>query len=314
MSDLPAAVRLLEGSAGRVVEIDHPLVRGTIHLHGAHLTSWAPIDVAPAGDERGRGTAAEQLWLSRESSYGPDTAIRGGVPICFPWFSKGPGDWEPQHGFARRLPWQLAGATEGTEGVTVRLRLTDADVADDTPGRDRWPHRFEAECAIALGRELAVDLTVANPGNGSFEVGGALHTYLGVPDITHASLHGLDGVRYQDKVTGTDHDQQGPVTFDGETDRVYAGTGPVLVRDGETDRVLVSSSDASHTVVWNPWQDKARAMADVPDGGWQELLCVEAAVPHQSMVEVAPGGRWHLGQRISPASPPDRPTVGPGSA
>lgn len=289
MSELPAAVRLLDGSNGPVVEVDHPVVRGTIHLRGAHLTSWQPAE------------QGEQLWLSAESSYGPDAAIRGGVPICFPWFAKGPGDWEPQHGFTRRLPWRLVGATEDSDGVTVRLRLTDADVAVETPGRDRWPYPFELEYVVGLGRELGIDLTVNNIGIEPFPVGGALHTYFRVPDITRASLLGLEGARYHDKVSETAREQQGPVQFSGETDRIYASTEPVLVRDGAVDQVRVRSSDASHTVVWNPWQDKAATMADMSDDGWRQLLCIEAAVPHQAMVELPPGQRWHLGQRITPA-------------
>lgn len=307
-------MRPLDGPDGRVLEVDHPLVRGTVHLHGAHLTSWAPIDVAPADDDRGRGAAAEQLWLSRDSSYGPGTAIRGGVPICFPWFAKGPGDREPQHGFARRVPWRFAGATDDTDGVTVRLRLADTDLAADVPGRDRWPYPFEAEYAVGLGRELSLDLTVRNTGSEPFPVGGALHTYLAVPDVARTSLTGLEGASYVDKVTGTDRRQQDAVTFDGETDRVYASTAPVLVRDGSTDRVRVHSSGASHTVVWNPGPSRAAAMADVPDDGWPRWVCVEAAVPYHDEVEVAPGDRWHLGQHITPASPPDRPTVGPGTS
>src|SRR5699024_8252970 len=122
------------------------------------------------------------------------------------------------------------------------------------------------------------------------------------------------GAEFVDKVTGTDRRQQGPVTFDGETDRVYTSTAPVLVRDGSTDRVRVHSSGASHTVVWNPGPTRAAAMADVPDDDWPRMVCVEAAVPHHDEVEVAPGDSWHLGQHIVPASHPVRPTVGPDTA
>lgn len=301
VSELPAAVRLVDGSNGPVVEIDHAAARGTIHLHGAHLTSWLPTGLG------------EQLWLSPESLYGPDAAIRGGVPICFPWFAKGPGDWEPQHGFARRLPWHLHSASEDSNGVTVRLRLTDADVAADVLGRERWPYPFELEYVVGLGRELGIDLTVSNIGIEPFPIGGALHTYLRVPDITGVSLLGLEGAPYHDKVTETAQQQQGSVGFSGETDRVYASTEPVLVRDGTIDRVQVRGSDASHTVVWNPWQGKAATMADMSDDGWQQMLCIEAAVPHESMVELPPGHRWHLGQRITPASVAGGTNVGPGS-
>lgn len=289
MSDLPASVHVRDGSDGPTVEIEHPRARGTIHLHGAHLTSWVP-----AG-------GSEMLWLSPESEYGVGSAIRGGVPICFPWFAKGPGDWEPQHGFARRLPWRLADASDGPDGVTVRLRLTGDEIAADTPGRDRWPYAFEAEYVVAVGRELTIDLTVTNRDSRPFPVGGALHTYLGVNDITRTTLHGLDGVGYHDKTGEADQQQDGPVTFAGETDRIYETTGSVLVRDGDTDRLVVRSNGASHTVVWNPWRDKAGTMDDMSDDGWQQMVCVEATVPSWSAVDVAPGQRWHLGQHLTPA-------------
>lgn len=289
-AQLPDTVDLVDGPSGPVLQIDHDRATGEIHLHGAHVTAWDP------------GRTGNRLWLSRESEFGPGTAIRGGVPICFPWFAKGPGDWDPQHGFARRLPWRLHQSTEDDHGVTVVLRLASADIADDTPGRDWWPYAFTAQFAVTFGDVLTLGLTVANCSNRPMPVGGALHTYLAIPDITRLSIRGLDEVSYLDKVGGGEVVQHGPVTFDGETDRIYASGGVVVLSDGDTSLGAVRNTGVRHTVVWNPGPAKAAALPDFPDDGWQQMVCVEAAIPVGSEVTVAPGEKYTFGQQVVPAS------------
>ena len=285
---LPSGVTLVDDDhLGPVVRVSSEFGATTVHLHGAHVTSWIP-----AGQE-------EQLWLSPQSQYGSDSAIRGGVPICFPWFAKGPGDWEPQHGFARRLPWHLDRAQMDPDGVRLELGLTDSDVPDDAPGRDRWPHRFEACYTVHLDNDgLSLDLAVRNTGDVSFDLGGALHTYLHVADISQVRVHGLAGVTSWDKVTGR-HDEQreDELVVTGETDRIYDTTDTVAVSDG-SGTTLVSGHSTTRTVVWNPWEDKARAMDDFSDDGWQSMLCVEAAIPYDTAIAVTPGERFSFGQRL----------------
>jgi len=287
---LPDSVDLVDEPNGPVLRIDHDRATGEIHLHGAHVTSWAPSG------------SRDQLWLSPESEFGPGSAIRGGVPICFPWFAKGPGDWEPQHGFGRRLPWRLHHAGEDDHGVTIALRLASSDVPDGTEGRDRWPYEFTAQFSVTFGDTLTLSLTVANCSDQPMPVGGALHTYLAIPEIERLSVRGLDGVSYQDKVAGGEDEQDGPITFTGETDRVYAGSGVVVLADGDTSLGAVRNTGVRHTVVWNPWSAKASAMPDFPDDGWHGMVCIEAAVPYDAAVVVAPGEKCTFGQQIVPAS------------
>lgn len=287
---LPDTVSLVDRTEGPVLRVDHDRVVGEVHLHGAHVTSWAP-----AG-------GVEQLWLSSQSGYGVGSAIRGGVPICFPWFAKGPGDWEPQHGFARRLPWRLHHAVEDDHGVTLGLRLASADVPAGTEGGERWPYGFTAEFSVTFAATLTLSLAVTNCSDRPMPVGGALHTYLAVPDVERLTIRGLEDVRYVDKVDGGEHDQQGAITFTGETDRVYAGSGIVVLADDGVPLGAVRNTGVHHTVVWNPGRDKAAAMADFPDDGWRAMVCVEAAIPYGSEVTVPPGETRTFGQQVVPAS------------
>ena len=302
MITLPPSVRFAHPETGPVLEIDHRIGSARIHLHGAHVTSWRP---------QGQ---PEQLWMSSESEFGPGVAIRGGVPICFPWFAMGPGDWQPQHGFVRRLRWRLLGARQNRDEVTVTLALDDRDVHPDTPGRDRWPHRFALEYDVVLTATagLLLRLTVTNTGEESLPVGGALHTYLAVGDITETAVDSLSALPYRDKVTGTSvpatardsPPEQSRLRLSGETDRVYDHHDPRPHGIGIASPMgrLVMINHSSHTVVWNPWQEKAATMADFPDDGWREMLCVEAAQPTTPdgnwPVVLAPGQSHLLGQDL----------------
>lgn len=301
MITLPSSVRLAHPETGPVVEINHPVGRGRIHLHGAHVTSWRPA---------GHG---EQLWLSSASEFGPDSAIRGGVPICFPWFAAGAGDWQPQHGFARRQRWRLVDVTQTRERVQVQVALDDRDLRGEVPGRDHWPYRFAATFEITISAaQLALHLTVTNPDpHQELPISGALHTYLDVGDITATRVEGLGGLAHLDKVSGEQvpagarHDLE----LSGETDRVYTHPSPahqVIVRGDRSDLTITNRS--SHSVLWNPWQAKAATMADFPDDGWREMVCVEAALPVTAdgdwPVRIAPGGRHSLAQEVRVGSDP----------
>ncbi|MFW6599075.1 D-hexose-6-phosphate mutarotase [Propionibacteriaceae bacterium Y2011] len=283
--ELPPSARLVDGPAGPVIEVHHPAATGEVHLHGAHVTSWAP---EPHG---------EVLWLSPESAYGPGEAIRGGIPICFPWFGPGPDDWQPMHGFARRVPWTLVGVREQAAGVTVRLRLTDTDLPDDLPGREHLTGGFTADLAVTFGAELDVTLETTNSGTDDLRISAALHTYFAVSDVRQVSLDGLAGAGYLDKAGGGDHRQDGPVTFTAETDRVYRSTADVTLVDGPR-RVVISKSGSPHTVVWNPWVAKSARLPDFPDAGWPQMACVEAAIVPGDEVTLGPGASHVLGQHI----------------
>jgi len=247
--------------------------RARVRRHGAHVVSWTP-----AG-------AGEWLFLSERTRHAPGVAVRGGIPVIFPQFAaQGP---LPKHGFARVAEWGRAGA--GADPSRVTLRLVDSPAT-----RAAWPHAFAAELTARVGGgALAVSLRVTNAGADPLAFTAALHTYLRVTDVRDAAVEGLRGVRYRDHAAGGAErvEDADAVRVRGETDRVYLDAPPsLLVRDGAR-ALRVDAEGFPDVVVWNPWEEKARALDDMEPGGWQRMLCVEAAVVGRP-VRLAPGESW----------------------
>jgi glucose-6-phosphate 1-epimerase len=293
--DLPASVTLTEGQGGLpVLGVSTPVATGEVYLHGAQVASWTPVGQDPV------------VWMSRASKFAAREPIRGGVPICFPWFGAGrePG-LAPAHGFARLADFTLVGA-EDTDGVvTLTLRLLDRDVAG-LPGADRWRNPFELTYTVTFGGELTLALSVRNTGSEEYSYEEALHTYLAVKDVTAVTVEGLDGARYLDKApaaTGELVTQEGPVTFNGETDRVYRSLGTAAVVDPALARTItVFKENSSNTVVWNPWTVKAAAMPDYDDAEWPTMVCVETANALDDAVTLAAGQSHTMTARYAVAS------------
>ncbi|RKQ34828.1 D-hexose-6-phosphate mutarotase [Kocuria tytonis] len=260
---------------------------GSVLSYGAHAVSWAPEGHEPV------------LWLSSRAHNETGRAIRGGVPVCFPWFGPGrTGDMEPAHGFARITDWQLTEQGEDGEGnAFAQFTLTPADVAAEL--RASFPHEFEARLRMSVGSRLRLELTVTNTGAETFEAEEALHTYLHVGDAQRVTVTGLEGAPYFDKVSKEQRTQSGELTITGETDAVFAHRGEVRVTDPALGRELVISKEGSDsTVVWNPWADEAVAMADFADDEWQRMLCVEAGNVMGSPVRLAAGESHTIAQVI----------------
>ncbi len=292
-TDLPDSVTLAEGEGGLpVVRVATAVATGEVYLQGAQVTAWTPAGSDPV------------IWVSGAARFAVGEAIRGGIPICFPWFGAGrePGLAPPAHGFARLVGWRLIDATDDAGAVTLTLRLTDADVAG-LPAAAAWPHPFTATYRVTFGRELAVALTVENTGDAGVSFEEALHTYLAVSDVRATAVVGLNGAPYLDKTAGATPErmtQRGDVTFGGETDRVYGSVGSVVVRDDAAGRsVGVTKEGSANTVVWNPWVEKAAAMADFGDDEWPMMVCVETANVLDDAVVLAPGERHTMTARYT---------------
>jgi len=265
---------------------DHVLVA----LHGAHVLSWV-------------SAGQEQLYLSPKSTFDGHSAIRGGVPICFPQFNqRGP---LPKHGFARNLRWhpylhpyqqqqthQLAYLED--EWTCLSLRI---ETSPET--RSYWDQAFELILTVQLQPStLQLKLSLRNAGTTALTFTGALHTYLRVDDIGATRLLGLEGQPVWDAVR--DCHEYGPSTlyFEGEFDRVFeASAKPLQLLDGERRLQIEQSQSLAHTVVWNPGSVRCASLPDMTADGWKQMLCVEAAQVLTS-IALAGGQTWQGWQRL----------------
>ena len=285
MIPLPACVRLTHPAENYpVLEIEHPSCTAKVALHGAHVMEWQPAGQAPV------------LYCSPEAVLREGKAIRGGIPICWPWFNAHPTDaTKPAHGIARGRFWELTGCRDEGESVELRFELK-ANAAT----RAIWDQEFHAIVEVRLGAELHVSLTSQNTGTAAFAETGALHTYLAVGEIADVEATGLEGAGFVETAGGRRESavQNGPVRIAGEVDRIYASTATVEVRDGART-ILVHKHGSASTVVWNPGPEKAAKLGDMPADDYHRFLCVEAANTAGSEVTVAPGAHHVLRTRIA---------------
>ena len=260
---------------------------GTVYEHGAHLTSWTPDGSAPV------------LWTSSLARFEPGVAIRGGVPIVFPWFGPGrSGELTPAHGFARTQPWHLVDTGGDGDDATATFELRG-----DGATEPNFPFSFVARYEIRLGRTLQLALTVENHDEQPFSFEAALHAYYRVGDVRRVRIEGLDGCSYLDQADAnglTTKVQSGNVTFSAETDRIYESSGTVRVIDEALGRVLVIAKEHSaSTVIWNPWVDKAHRMEDFGDDEWPSMVCVEGGNLRAGSVQLASGEQHTMRYSVS---------------
>jgi glucose-6-phosphate 1-epimerase len=249
--------------------------------HGAQVLSWVS-----GGQER--------LYFSPKSVMDGQAAIRGGVPVCFPQFNqRGPmAERLPKHGFARNMTWQADAPELGAEHARLTLRLND-----NVQTRAWWPQAFALALHIDLSPgALQLTLDVHNTDDQPLAFSGALHTYLAVPDVTQATLQGLDGQPEWDSLTDTHAQAPDTLRFAAEFDRVYEA-GPQPMTLNQTLHISQSPSWAN-TVVWNPAEALCARLTDMPDDGWRHMLCVEAAQVYEP-IYVPAGERWEGWQRLA---------------
>jgi len=259
-----------------------PACNAEFYLHGAHLTHWQPTGQKPV------------LFLSERSAFAPDKAIRGGVPIIFPWFgtrtanefsSRTDG---PSHGFARTQEWQLAFAALAGDDLYLTLTLGPSDTS-----RALGFDKFQLVYELRLGVELYMKLTVANLSETPLHFEEALHTYLAVGDAQQISIIGLSDTEFLDKTDGFKRKRQkeSPFLLTGETDRPYLNTDmPVNLDDPVYKRrITVDKSNSKTTVVWNPWSELCAKLADMEPTGWLTMTCIETANVAENAITLEPG-------------------------
>jgi glucose-6-phosphate 1-epimerase len=275
---ITGVAKVLAGNNGLPkVRVTTALASAEIYLHGAQVTSWRP-----AGAE-------EVIFLSEHSQWQEGRAIRGGIPICSPWFGPKADDPKaPSHGFVRIREWRLDSLTAEDDGTVIVILSTESDEAS----RRWWPHEFRMVHRIVIGKTLHLDLIVTNTGDTAFEFAEALHTYFRVGDARTVRVRGLDGATYQDNADANrEKVQSGDLTFAGATDNVYLNTpGPVELVDPTLRRTIrTEKRNSATTVVWNPGQQGAAALTDLGDDEWQRMVCVEACNVRSAVVSLGPG-------------------------
>lgn len=238
-----------------------------------------------------RCAVGDVLWTGSAERHAPGKAVRGGVPLVFPWFGAHPGDaTKPQHGFARALDWRIAALGPG-----ARARFV---AEDDAATRALWPHAFALAFDVALGDELDLALTVTNRGDAAFDYEEAMHTYFALGDVATASVHGLEGAPFVEhaKAPAAAGDPTAPIVFRAETDRVYQGApARIELRAPTLGRAVeLRAPAAGSAIVWTPWPAKAATLSGMGPDDWRRFCCVETANVKQAKRTLAPGARATL--------------------
>lgn len=271
-------VQFIEGPGGlTVAAVANGEATASIALQGAHVMTFQPQGQEPV------------IWLSKFAKFAAGKSIRGGAPICWPWFGSHATDASlPGHGFARTVMWQVLETRATSAGETVlRFGLTDNETT-----RAQWPHASSAELTVTVGATLRIELATRNDSPTAFDLGEALHTYFHISDVAKMRITGLDGCAFLDKVDGFSRkQQQGAISIASEVDRVYLDVpGDCLIEDsGLGRRIRIASENARSVVVWNPWTEKADKMGDFGPDGHKGMVCLETANALENIVSVAPG-------------------------
>lgn len=273
------------GEGMPVISVENDAAKAKVSLQGAQLIDYR------LGEE-------SLIWLSEEARFSPGKSIRGGIPICWPWFGAHPSEPDfPAHGYARTVPWRLLRADRVNHNRTVlELALVQTPYT-----RQLFPSPVNVRLTLSIGATLEIALKTTNCGDETIALTEALHTYFPVGDVNKVRVHGLDGCDYLDKVTGFDRKQQtGAVKVKGEVDRIYLDTdGRCEIRDPVLKRrIRLTAKNSRSTVVWNPGSKKAKQMGDLGADGYRQMLCVESANAADNAVTLSPGQMHTLALRI----------------
>ena len=286
--DIPGALRFESAPGGLTrAAISTPAAEADLYLQGAHLTHWTPRGQRPV------------LFVSPKSLFAAGKAIRGGVPIIFPWFgTRSDGRPGPAHGFARTSEWTVEGARLREDaGVEITLSLGSGDAT-----RQFWDSAFRLRFRVTVGPELHMELETSNEGKTPFTFEEALHTYLMVGDVVRVSLFGLDNTVFIDETDGFKRKKQESeaVRIAKETDQVHLDTrAACTLWDPVWDRrITIEKNGSASTVIWNPWSEKSKGMSDMEADGWKQMLCVETANAADNAVLLAPGASHTLAAKI----------------
>jgi glucose-6-phosphate 1-epimerase len=274
---------------GPVVTLSGPVGVAVVALQGAQLLSWTPAGHDPV------------IWLSPVERLGTVKPVRGGTPVCWPWFAGHPSDpAKPAHGFVRTRLWSIEAAclTDNGAWLTLGVQTMAADQA-------LWPHQATAQLRVALDQQLELSLSTTNTGDAPFALSQALHTYFSIGDIADIDVSGFDGEIYQDKLdSGRRCRQAGVISFPGEVDRIYDAHAPATITSaaaindpGLRRRITVAQTGSRSSVVWNPGPAKASRLADMGPEGWRRFVCVETTNAGDDVRELRAGETHVMGAK-----------------
>lgn len=260
-----------------IAEVSNQHALANIALQGAHVATFQPRGEEPV------------IWLSPQAKFAPGKSIRGGVPICWPWFGAHKTESKfPGHGFARTVPWDVLETRALPDGSTfLRFGLIESDAT-----RAQWPYASTAQLEVTVGKTLRVELITTNTGKTAFELGEALHTYFQISDVAKITIRGLDNCAYLDKVQDfAQFTQKDGIVIESEVDRVYINTAAdcVIEDKGLKRAIRIAKQGSLSTVVWNPWQEKGDQMGDLGENGYRNMVCVESGNAWNNVVALAPG-------------------------
>jgi D-hexose-6-phosphate mutarotase len=285
-------LKFIDGPNGLVfAEIDNALGTSYICLQGAHITTFRPKD-----------QAEPVIWVSKFAKFAPGKSIRGGAPVCWPWFGAHATEAGfPGHGFARTVMWEV---TQSAALPTGETEITLA-LLENEQTRAQWPQKTRVELNVIVGKSLKASLNTTNLGDTPVQIGEALHTYFQISDIEAVQVTGLENTTYLDKVgEPTRRTQSGVVTFSGEVDRVYVDTETTcyIVDPAYERRIKIAKTGSRSTVVWTPWEEKADKMGDFGPDGWRQMVCVESVNALENVVTVAAGETHRMAVEYSAES------------
>lgn len=276
-------VQFKEIAEGMIIaEVANQHALANIALQGAHIATFQPRGEEPV------------IWLSPKAKFAPGKSIRGGVPICWPWFGPHKTDGKlPGHGYARTVPWDVLETRALPDGSTfLHFGLIESDAT-----RAQWPHASTVQLEVTVGKALRVELVTTNTGKAAFELGEALHTYFQISDVGNMTIRGLENCEYLDKVQDfARFTQKDGIVIESEVDRVYVNTtADCVIEDKGLKRAIrIAKQGSKSTVVWNPWTEKAEKMGDFGPQLHRDMVCVESGNALENVVTLAPGETHRL--------------------
>ncbi len=295
---IAGALSICDGKGGfPIICIDNEHARADISPYAGQVLSYRP--------ER---EEQDLLFVSAHAHFQPGKAIKGGIPVCWPWFGPDPqAKGRPDHGFVRARHWRLL-ATEAMVDGATRLRL---GCRDDEATRALWPHAFALELEVTVGETLSVALVTRNLGDAPVTITQGLHTYFKVGDVRRTQVLGLAGHEYIDKVAPAAPAesavepidvhimQSGPINFDGPVNRIYLDTSDRLIVDDPSlgRQIQIDREGSRSAVVWNPWIAQSQQMGDFGDDEYLGMVCVETTNAANDAVTIPAGASHRIASR-----------------